>query len=52
VDTPLYERGLLRPGNMLPGPAMVTQYDTTTLIPPGWVGVVDGGENLILAPRA
>ena len=48
VDTPLYERGLLRPGNMLPGPAMVTQYDTTTLIPPDWVGVVDEGEGLVL----
>ena len=48
VDTPLYERGLLQPGNVLPGPAVVTQYDTTTLIPPGWVGVVDGGEGLVL----
>ena len=32
----------------LPGPAVVYQYDTTTIVPPGWVAEVDGGENLVI----
>ena len=52
VDSSLYLRDLLRPGHVLPGPAVVYQYDTTTLIPPGWSAVVDGAENLILSPGA
>ena len=50
LDTPLYARDLLRPGNLLPGPSVIYQYDTTTLVPPGWAAVVDGAENLILSP--
>jgi len=52
VDSSLYLRDLLRPGHRLPGPAVVYQYDTTTLIPPGWSAAVDGVENLILSPGA
>ncbi len=48
VTTPLYDRARLRPGNILAGPGVLYQYDTTTIIPPGWVGWVDGVENLIL----
>ncbi len=50
LDTPLYARDLLRPGNLLAGPSVIYQYDTTTLVPPGWAAVVDGAENLILSP--
>jgi len=28
----------------------VTQYDTTTVVPPGWGGWVDAVGNLILEP--
>ena len=48
VDTPLYNRELLRPGNLLPGPGVIIQYDTTTFIPPDWEAIVDTAENLIL----
>lgn len=48
IETPLYNRDLLRPGNLLPGPGVIYQYDTTTLIPPGWTAVVDGADNLII----
>ncbi len=48
METPLYDRARLRPGNILAGPGVLYQYDTTTLIPPGWVGWVDGVDNLIL----
>jgi N-methylhydantoinase A len=48
VETALYMREQLRSGDIFPGPAVVYQYDTTTLIPPGWQAMVDGGQNLII----
>jgi N-methylhydantoinase A len=33
---------------MIAGPAVVEQFDATTVIPPGWTGRVDGYRNLIL----
>jgi N-methylhydantoinase A len=46
--TALYDRERLRPDDRLRGPAIVTQMDTTTVIPPGWGGAVDGHGNLVL----
>jgi N-methylhydantoinase A len=46
--TKLYERGRLEPGNRFHGPAVVFQYDTTTVLPPGWEAVVDRRSNFIL----
>jgi N-methylhydantoinase A len=45
----LYERDRLDVGAMVAGPALVEQFDATTVIPPGWSGQVDGYGNLILA---
>jgi N-methylhydantoinase A len=47
-ETKLYERDKLEAGDRLEGPAVVFQYDTTTVIPPGWVAAVDGWGNLIV----
>jgi len=47
----LYERARLGPGAVIAGPAIVTQYDTTTVLPPGWTARVDAIGNLI-AERA
>lgn len=44
----LFQRNMLRAGNRFAGPAIVVQYDTTTIVPPGWAARVDGGLNLIL----
>jgi N-methylhydantoinase A len=44
----VYARDRLRPGHVLPGPAIVEQVDSTTVIPPAWLGTVDGYGNLIL----
>jgi len=49
-ETPIYDRAALVPGARLRGPAVVTQYDTTTVVPPGWGGWVDAVGNLILEP--
>jgi N-methylhydantoinase A len=41
-----YEREALAPGTRLPGPALVVEYSSTTLVPPGWHGVVDAEHHL------
>jgi len=48
VETMLYDRDRLRAGHRLSGPAIVFQFDATTVIPPGWAARVDGFRNLIL----
>ncbi|MEO8970659.1 MAG: hydantoinase/oxoprolinase family protein [Ktedonobacteraceae bacterium] len=45
---PIYERESLEAGNMLTGPAIITQYDTTTVLPPEWQARVDEVRNLII----
>ena len=47
-DTILYERDRLRAGQRFDGPAVVYQYDTTTLVAPGWSAWVDERLNLIV----
>jgi N-methylhydantoinase A len=49
--TTIYDRGKLHAGNRIPGPAIVTEYSSTTAIPPLWTGHVDAYGNLILEPR-
>ena len=48
VDTPLYARDDLGAGDQFDGPAIVTQLDTTTLIPPGWSAEAHETGTLIL----
>ncbi len=47
-EFPVYERESLQPGVTLSGPAIITQYDTTTIVPPDWQVCVDAFENLII----
>ena len=44
-----YARARLRPGHRFDGPAMVFQFDTTTVVAPGWTAFVDSLHNLWLA---
>jgi N-methylhydantoinase A/oxoprolinase/acetone carboxylase beta subunit len=44
----LYERDQLEIGAAVTGPAIIEQFDSTTVIPPGWSGCVDAFRNLIL----
>ena len=41
LDTPVYDRSALQAGNELSGPAIIQQYDATTVVEPGWSGRVD-----------
>jgi N-methylhydantoinase A len=43
-----YLRPQLRPGNRFTGPAMIYQFDTTVVVPPGWQIGVDSWRNLWL----
>ncbi len=52
VTAQVIRRSMLRPGDVLSGPTMITQPDTTTWIPPGWNGSVDGWYNILLVPAA
>ena len=44
----LYERDWLDVGATVAAPAVVEQFDATTLVPPGWVGRVDAYRNFVL----
>ena len=48
VSTAIYERARLPRGARLPGPAIVEQSDTTTVIPPGVTALVDEAGSLRL----
>jgi N-methylhydantoinase A len=49
LQASLYERGRLEVGAAVVGPAIVEQFDATTLIPPNWTGRVERHGNLVLA---
>jgi N-methylhydantoinase A len=50
TNAAIYQRERLRSGNRFPGPALVLQMDTTTVVPPGWQATVDPFGNLLLEP--
>ena len=47
----IYDRAGLHPGNRVPGPAVVTEMDSTSLILPGHVAEVDAAGNLLIWPE-
>ena len=48
IEATLYEHDRLDIGATVAGPAIVEQFDATTLIPPSWSGRVDGYGNLVV----
>ncbi|MEE8449789.1 MAG: hydantoinase/oxoprolinase family protein [Thermodesulfobacteriota bacterium] len=52
TKTSIYDRGLLPPGAVIKGPAIVEQPDTTTVMPPGCQARVDDYGNLIIKVKA
>jgi N-methylhydantoinase A len=51
VDTPVYDRRVLRPGDAFDGPAVIEQYDATSYVAPNWHAHVDALGNLVLVRR-
>jgi N-methylhydantoinase A len=48
VGTPVYDRGKLKNGDKIPGPAMVEEPDSTTICPPGYMIEVDSFLSLLI----
>ncbi|MFT3761412.1 MAG: hydantoinase/oxoprolinase family protein [Pseudoxanthomonas sp.] len=48
VDCPVYDRALLKASNLIEGPAIIEQMDTTTIVLPGMTARVEPYLNLIL----
>lgn len=51
VSTPVFERGDLGIEAGLKGPAVITEYSATTVIPPGKKFWIDAAENLVIKIR-
>ena len=49
VDCNIYERKYLLSNNVIEGPAIVEEIDSTTVIVPGYGGKVDEFGNLIIS---
>jgi N-methylhydantoinase A len=50
-ETEFYRRHLLPVEELLSGPAVVLQKDSTTIVPPGWSAINDKAGNLILSVK-
>ena len=50
-DATIYDRSKLQTGNRIEGPAIVTEMDSTSLILPHHVGVVDRVGNILIWPE-
>jgi N-methylhydantoinase A len=48
LDTPVYDREKLLPGNRLSGPAIIEQMDSTTVVHPGQQAHIDPFGNIII----
>src|SRR5699024_10572632 len=47
--TPFYNRGLLTAGQRIEGPCVLEQYDSTTVVPPGFTATIDEHGNVVIA---
>jgi N-methylhydantoinase A/oxoprolinase/acetone carboxylase beta subunit len=48
VPTKYYAREALKAGNRVQGPAVINQYDSTTVIPPGFTAGIDQFGNIVI----
>jgi N-methylhydantoinase A len=51
VPTKIYDRAKLEPGALFEGPAIVTEFDSTTVVLPGYRAEVDAGFNILITPN-
>jgi N-methylhydantoinase A len=49
IETPVYRRERLKAGNVINGPAVIEQYDATTVVYPDWIASVDRFGNIVLS---
>lgn len=48
LDTPVYERESVPAGAMFSGPAIIDQFDSTTVVPPNTTAVIDEWMNILI----
>ncbi len=51
-DATIYDRGKLHQGLVVPGPAIVSEMDSTTVVLPGYAARIDAVGNLLIEPAA
>jgi N-methylhydantoinase A len=51
LPTKIYDRSTLEPGATLAGPAIVTEFDSTTVVLPGYRAAVDVNFNILITPN-
>jgi N-methylhydantoinase A len=52
VETKIFDRLRLRPGAEIEGPAIIEQFDSTTVLPPGATSRIDDLGNIMIKPAA
>ena len=50
-ETPIFDRAQINRNNVIEGPAIIEQLDSTTLILPEWAGTIDRYGNIILKSK-
>jgi len=48
LETPVYERESVPAGAMFSGPAIIDQFDSTTVVPPNTTAVIDAWMNILI----
>jgi len=51
IPTKVYDRGKLKTGNRIFGPAVITEYDSTTVVLPGYTAEIDRHANILINPN-
>ena len=51
IETSIYRRERLKAGNVINGPAVIEQYDATTVVYPDWMASVDRFGNIVLSMK-
>ncbi|MCK5304662.1 MAG: hydantoinase/oxoprolinase family protein, partial [Candidatus Heimdallarchaeota archaeon] len=51
LDTPVYNKALLLSGNVVEGPCIIDQLDTTTIIPPKVIGTINSLGYIIMEEK-
>jgi N-methylhydantoinase A len=51
VGGPVYDRAALQPGNRISGPAVITEFDSTTVVLKGYQAEVDRFFNILIRPE-
>ena len=51
IPTKIYDRSKLQPGALISGPAIVTEFDSTTVVLPGHRAEVDASFNILITPN-